>query len=106
VPGVEYRGGWLPFLGVAIVFGVLNAVLGRLVKILSLPIIIVTLGIFLLIINAFLLWLTSRLSLVLGIDFVVTGFWAAFWGGLVVSLVSTLLGFFVTERRQVVIVRR
>lgn len=106
VPGVEYTGGWLPFLGVAVVFGVLNTVLGRVMKILSLPLIIVTLGIFLLVINAFLLWLTSTLAVALGIGFHVAGFWAAFWGGLVVSLVSVVLGFVVAEPRPVVVVRR
>ncbi len=106
IPGVDYSGGWLPFLGVAVVFGVINAVLGRFMKLLSLPLIVVTLGIFLLVINAFLLWLTSTLSLALGIGFVVSGFWAAFWGGLVVSIVSALLGLAISEPRQVVVVRR
>lgn len=105
VPGVEYAGGWLPFLGVAVVFGVVNAVLGRLVKLLSLPLILVSFGLFLLLINAFLLWLTSRVSVALGIGFVVSGFWPAFWGALVVSLVSALLGLLLAERRSVVVVR-
>jgi putative membrane protein len=106
VPGVEFSGGWLAFLGVALVFGVLNAVLGPVMKILSLPLIVVTFGIFLLVINAFLLWLTSRLSLALGLGFAVSGFWSAFWGGLVVSVVSALLGLVIAEPRQVVIIRR
>ncbi|MGE0704887.1 MAG: phage holin family protein [Vicinamibacterales bacterium] len=106
IPGVDYSGGWLPFLGVAVVFGVVNAVLGRLMKLLTLPLIVVTLGVFLLVINALLLWLTSTVSLALGIGFVVTGFWAAFWGGLVVSIVSGLLGLAISEPHQVVVVRR
>jgi len=106
VPGVEYTGGWLPFLGVAVVFGVINVVLGRITKLLSLPLIIVSFGLFLLVINALLLWLTSTLSVALGIGFVVTGFWPAFWGGLVVSLVSTLLSLAISEPRNVVVIRR
>ncbi len=106
IPGVDYSGGWLPFLGVAVVFGVVNTVLGRLMKILSLPLIVVTFGMFLFVINAFLLWLTSTVSLALGIGFVVSGFWAAFWGGLVVSIVSALLGLAISEPRRVVVVRR
>jgi putative membrane protein len=91
VPGVSYDGGALPLLGVALVFGVLNASLRPLAKILTFPLIIVTLGIFALVINGLMLWLTSSLSSTLGLGFHVSGFWAAFFGGLVVSLVSTVL---------------
>jgi putative membrane protein len=99
VPGVEYVGGWLPFLGVAIVFGVLNTVVGRIAKLITLPLIIVTFGIFLLVINALLLWLTSALAVLLHLGFHVAGFWAAFWGALVVSIVSTALGLAVSDAR-------
>jgi putative membrane protein len=106
VPGVTYTGGWLPFLGVAVVFGVVNTVLGRVMKLLTLPLIIVTLGIFLLVLNALLLWLTSVVALALGIGFHVAGFWAAFWGALVVSVASAVLGLVVAERRPVVVIGR
>jgi putative membrane protein len=99
VGGITYDGGWLPFFGVAIVFGVLNTVIGRVAKILTLPIIVVTFGLFLLVINAFLLWLTSALATALGISFHVSGFWAAFWGALVVSVVSAVLTLVVAEPR-------
>jgi putative membrane protein len=99
VAGITYEGGWLPFFGVAVVFGVLNTVVGRIAKILTLPLIIVTFGIFLIVINAFMLWLTSVLAGVLGISFAVSGFWAAFWGALVVSIVSTILSVVVAEPR-------
>jgi putative membrane protein len=99
VPGVEYTGGWLPMLGVAILFGALNTFIGRLAKILALPLIIVTLGFFMLVINGWLLWLTSALSGALGLGFSVGGFWPAFWGGLVVSIVSTVLGLLVVDTR-------
>ena len=105
VPGVTYDGGAAPLLGVALVFGALNASLRPIAKILTLPLIIVTLGIFALVINGLMLWLTSSLSSALGFGFHVSGFWAAFWGALVVSLVSTLLSLlirkpFVSESRQ------
>jgi putative membrane protein len=100
VPGVEYTGGWLPILGVAVVFGVVNTFVGIAAKILTLPLIVVTLGVFLLVINALMLWLTSALSGALGLGFHVTGFWAAFWGALVVSVVSTLLGLVMAEGRE------
>ena len=95
VPGVGYEGGALPLLAVALLFGVVNAFLRPVAKILTFPLIIVTLGIFALVINGLMLWLTSSLSSTLGLGFHVTGFWAAFWGGLVVSVVSTLLSMLV-----------
>ena len=105
VPGVTSSGGPLPLLGVALVFGVINATLRPLAKILTFPLIILTLGIFALVINGLMLWLTSSLSSALGFGFHVSGFWAAFWGALVVSLVGTLLSLlirkpFVSESRQ------
>jgi len=97
VPGVAYTGGTLPFLGVALVFGVVNATLGPLAKILTFPLIIVTLGIFALVINGLMLWLTSSLSEALGLGFHVRGFWPAFFGALVVSIVSTVLSFAIRD---------
>jgi putative membrane protein len=91
VPGVSFDGGVLPFLGVALVFGVINATLRPLTKILTFPLIIVTLGIFALVVNGLMLWLTSSLSASLGLGFHVRGFWSAFFGALVVSIVSALL---------------
>jgi putative membrane protein len=91
VPGVSFDGGPLAFLGVALVFGVINATLRPLTKILTFPLIIVTLGIFALIVNGLMLWFTSSLSSSLGLGFHVSGFWAAFFGALVVSIVSALL---------------
>jgi putative membrane protein len=101
VPGVSYSGGVLPLLAVALVFGVVNAVVGTVTKILTFPIIILTLGLFLLVINGLMLMLTSALSSALELGFHVRGFGAAFWGALVVSIVSTLLSlFFRGSRRQ------
>ena len=100
VPGVSYSGGAMPLLGVALVFGVVNAVVGTVTKVLTFPIIILTLGFFLLVINGLMLMLTSALSSALGLGFHVDGFWAAFWGALVVSIVSTMLSLFVRDRRR------
>jgi putative membrane protein len=91
VPGVTYDGGVLPFLGVALVFGIINATLRPLTKILTFPLILVTLGLFALVVNGFMLWLTSSLSRSLGLGFHVSGFWSAFFGALVVSIVSAVL---------------
>jgi putative membrane protein len=90
VPGVTYSGEWLPFLAAALVFAVINATLGPLTKVLTCPLILLTLGLFALVVNGLMLWLTSAVSESLGLGFHVTGFWAAFFGGLVVSIVSGL----------------
>jgi putative membrane protein len=100
VPGVNYDGGALPLLAVALVFGVVNAFLRPVAKILTFPLIIVTLGIFALVINGLMLWLTSSLSSALGLGFHVSGFWAAFWGGLVVSVVSMMLSMLVADAKR------
>jgi putative membrane protein len=91
VPGVDYVGGWAPFLGVALVFGFVNAFIRPVAKVLAFPLIILTLGLFLVVINALMLWLTSALSAAFGFGFHVRGFWAAVLGAIVVSLVSTVI---------------
>ena len=97
VPGVSYVGGWVPILGVALVFGVVNAFIAPVAKILTFPLIVLTLGIFSFVVNGLMLWLTSALSSALGLGFHVDGFWAAFFGALVVGIVSTLLSMLMTE---------
>jgi putative membrane protein len=82
-------------LVVAVIFGLVNAVLRPIVLVLSCPLIILTLGLFALVANALLFWLTAAVSNALGAPFHVDGFWAAFWGALVVSIVSWLLSLFV-----------
>lgn len=97
VPGVGFQGEWPAFFAVALTFGVLNAVVRPVAWVLTFPLILVTLGLFLLVLNGLMLWLTSMLSTRLGLGFHVDGFWAAFWGALVVSIVSTLLTMFVKD---------
>ena len=97
VTGVTYSGALLPFLGVALVFGIVNAFIRPLLKFVTFPLIIVTFGIFALVVNGLMLWLTSSLSNTLGLGFHVHGFGAAFWGALVVSIVSMLLGLFIRD---------
>lgn len=99
VPGVTYSdaGGWLPFMGVALVFGIVNAFIRPVAKVLTFPLIIITFGIFALVVNGLMLLLTSKLAGALGLGFHVSGFWAAFLGALVVSIVSMVLSMFVSE---------
>ena len=100
VDGIDHRGSWWSLLLVALVFGVLNASVRPLLKLLSLPILILTLGLFIFVINALMLLLTGWVSGLLGLGFYVEGFWAAFLGGLVVSVVSLLLSLFTGERQM------
>lgn len=94
IDGIEHRGSWWSLLFVALVFGVLNASVRPLLKLLSLPIIILTLGLFIFVINAVMLLVTGWVSGVLNLGFHVDGFWDAFFGGLIVSVVSFLLSLF------------
>lgn len=91
VPGITYTGDWLPFLGVALIFGIVNAFIRPIVKLFTLPVILLTLGLFALVVNGLMLWLTSWLSTGLGLQFHVEGCLAACIGALVVSIVSALL---------------
>jgi putative membrane protein len=100
VPGVDYQGPWIYLLLVALVFGVLNAFLRPLLKLLACPLMILTLGLFTLVINALVFWLTSALSKSLGLGFHVDGFWSAFLGALVVSVVSILLSVLIKDPEE------
>ncbi|HUK36617.1 MAG TPA: phage holin family protein [Vicinamibacterales bacterium] len=97
VTGVTYHGAVMPFVGVALVFGIVNAIIRPILKFFTFPLFIVTFGLFALVLNGLMLWLTSSLSAGLGLGFHVSGFWAAFWGAVVVSLVSTLLGLLIRD---------
>ncbi len=91
VPGLEFTGGPGRLLVVAAVFGVVNSTLRPLLTVLTCPLIVLTLGLFTLVLNALMLLVTGWLSESLRLGFTVTGFWPAFWGGLVVGLVSMIL---------------
>jgi putative membrane protein len=106
VPGVSYSGGWIPFFCVALIFGVVNTIVGCTAKVLTFPLIVVTLGLFIFIINGLMLWLTGTVSGALGLGFRVEGFWPAFWGALVVSLVSTALSLMMRPPKVVVYLDR
>ena len=92
VPGIVYSGAWWGILLVSMIFGLVNTVIRPLVKLFTFPLLILTLGLFTFIINAMMLSLTSWLSESIHIGFRVGGFRAAFWGSLVISIVSLVLG--------------
>ena len=69
----------------------MNAIVRPVLQLFTCPLILLTLGLFTFILNAFLLILTAQLGRMLGLGFRVSGFGAAFWGALVVSIVSVIL---------------
>ncbi len=89
---------WGVLLLVALIFGLVNAIVKPIVKALGCAIIVLTLGLFLLVINAAMLLLTSWISGQLDIPFHVDNFYpAAFWGAIIISVVSWLLGLFIPD---------
>ncbi len=100
VSGIHVDGGWLVLALVALIFGLVNALIRPVVTLLTCPLIILTLGLFTLVINAVMLLLASWIAGLLGIGFSVDGFWPAFWGGLVISIVSFVLSLVVHEGHE------
>jgi putative membrane protein len=76
---------------VALIFGVVNAVVEPLLTLLSLPFIILTLGLFLIVINALMLMLTSWIAGEVGLGFAVDGFWTAVLGGIIITIATWIL---------------
>jgi len=91
VPGIEYLGDWVGILWLALIIGLLNALVRPLLKFLTCPLIILTLGLFTLVINTGMLLLTRTIGQSLGIGLSVDGFWSALLGSLVMSLVSIIM---------------
>jgi putative membrane protein len=85
---------------VALIFGVVNAVLKPIVKTLGCVFYLLTLGLIGLVVNALLLWLTSWVAGRLSEPFHITGFWPAFWGAIIVGVVGWLLSITLGENRQ------
>ncbi|BDT89398.1 phage holin family protein [Nocardia cyriacigeorgica] len=85
-------------LAVAAVFTLVNALIKPIVQLLSLPLVIVTLGLFLLVVNALMLWLTAWITEFTDYGLRIDGFWAAFWGAIIVTVVNWLLGVLVPDR--------
>jgi putative membrane protein len=96
VPGIHVHGGFGWLLWVAVIFSVVNLILGPLFHLLSLPFIILTLGLFLLVVNAALLAITAGLSSHLDID----NFGSAVLGGLLIAVFSWLAEVLLPLRRH------
>lgn len=101
IPGITRQSpDWFAFVWLALIFGLLNALLRPVLKLLTFPLIFLTLGLFTLVINTFLFWLVGVIGTNFHIGFTVEGFWPAFLGGLVVSVVSMILNAIFKEEIQ------
>jgi putative membrane protein len=103
VPGIELTSGSTAskvgtLLAVAVIFGLINAILKPIVKTVGCLFYVLTLGLIALVVNGLLLWLASWVADKLSLPFHITGFWAAFWGALIISVVGWLLGILVPDR--------
>jgi len=100
LPGIGHSGGsaLVAIAVTAAVLGLINAVIRPILRFLSCGCIVATLGLFLLIINAFTLWLAAWVSANwFQTGFYIGGFWPAFWGAIVISVVSFLLSVFLPD---------
>ena len=102
VPGIHVEGAnaWVAFAIMAVILGLVNAIIRPILAFLSCGCIIATLGLFIFVINAFTLWLSAYIANLLGISFYVDGFWAALFGALVVSVVSFLLSLLLVDEER------
>ena len=99
IPGIHLRAAgphpttndWVTLLIVALIFGVVNAVIRPILILLSLPLEIITLGLFIFVIHAFMLLLTSWIAQGLGLGFRVDKFLPALLGALIISIISFIL---------------
>lgn len=82
----------LTFLLVAFIFGLVNGIVGTVIRVVAFPLYILTLGLIALIVNALLLFIVAWISGAIGFGLTISGFWAGVWGALVLAIISWLLG--------------
>lgn len=90
---------WTSFLWLALIFGLVNAIIRPLLMVVSCPLIILTLGLGTLLINTAMFWLAGVIGTQFGVGFTVNGFVGAFLGALVVSVVSFVLSLFFNKNK-------
>lgn len=91
VDGIIFAGEWWKMIVIGAVFGVVNAFIKPIVTIFAFPLIILTLGLFTFIVNTLMLLITAKLSVPLELGLQIHGFWPAFKGAIIISLVSIFL---------------
>ena len=102
VPGLHYEGGGTSLFFIALIFGVVNALVRPVIILLTCPLIILTLGLFVLIINTIMLSLTAWIAgpSVLGLGLTTDGFWSIFFGAVVISIVSSIMNLLIKDDRE------
>jgi putative membrane protein len=100
LPGIEHTGSGAALLGVALIFGLVNAAFKPLLIVLSCPLVVLTLGLFLLVINGLLLLLTAWVSDLFELGLYVDGLGWGILGSLTISLVSLLLNSLIAEDQK------
>ncbi len=96
VPGIRINGGAWSYLWVALIFGIINAIIGGILKVLTFPITFLTLGLFVFVVNAAMLSLTARWSQALE----VRDFWSALFACLIISAITTVVNLFTQKSRR------
>ena len=99
-PGISATGGWVTYVVIALILGLVNALVRPLLALLTSPIIILTLGLFTLVINGLMLWLAGAIGTALGLGFEVHGFVPAFLGALVLSVVNWAFTLLIGDLRR------
>lgn len=103
IPGirVEDTNAWIAVGVMAVVLGLVNAIIRPILAFLSCGCIVATLGLFMFVINGFTLWLSAWIAQNwLNIGFYVDGFWPALWGGIIVGVISFVLSMFLIDDRE------
>jgi putative membrane protein len=101
VPGIQLQSAnWLSFIWLALIFGVVNALLSPLLKLLTCPLILLTLGLFTLVINTLLFYLGGYVATYFGVGFTVDSWLSAFLGSLIVSIVSVVLSLILKDEMK------
>jgi putative membrane protein len=99
--GMEVSGGFWGYVWVSLLFGLVNAFIGTILRILTFPLTVLTLGLFSILVNAFLLQITDAISDHFTID---DFFWTAIWGAIIMSIVlvvlNLILGTFASRRES------
>lgn len=91
--------GWMAFLWLALIFAAVNALIKPVLLTLGCPLIVLTLGLGTLLINTLLFYLTAWIGSYFNVGFSITTFWGAFFGSLIVSVVSVVLNSLFRDRR-------
>lgn len=101
VPGLAYRGeSYVSLIIIALIFGLVNALVRPILLLLTCPLIVLTLGLFVLIVNGVMLSLTIWLSDLFDLGLVSESFVATLLGALVISIVSGVMNIFIKDDRE------